>query len=67
MDCVQILLNVLNYDERVTLHLKFLQDSELIEFHSAIGLCIYPYSDIHNSGSIINSLSLEVSSGCPRK
>lgn len=48
-------------DERVTLHLKFLQDSELIEFHNLTDLCIYPYSDILNSGSIINSLSL----GCP--
>lgn len=45
-------------DKRVILYDKFIPDSELIELHSFTNLCVYPYSDIVNSGSIINSLSL---------
>jgi len=45
-------------DKRVILYEKFIPDSELIELHSFTNLCVYPYSDIVNSGSIINSLSL---------
>lgn len=45
-------------DERVILYEQFIEDRELIELHGFTDLCIYPYSDIVNSGSVINSLSL---------
>lgn len=48
-------------DKRVILYLQFIEDSEIIELHGFTDLCVYPYTDIVNSGSILNSLSL----GCP--
>lgn len=48
-------------DERIIIYEKFVEDSEFIEMHGFTDLCIYPYSDIVNSGSVLNSLSL----GCP--
>lgn len=48
-------------DKRVILYLQFIEDNEIIELHGFTDLCIYPYTDIVNSGSILNSLSL----GCP--
>jgi glycosyltransferase involved in cell wall biosynthesis len=48
-------------DNRVILYLQFVKDSELVDLHGLTDLCVYPYADIVNSGSVLNSLSL----GCP--
>jgi glycosyltransferase involved in cell wall biosynthesis len=47
-------------DSRIHLRLEFIPDSELAIILRAADLVVLPYSDIHNSGSVILALSLGV-------
>lgn len=54
-------------DARISLHLRFIEESEIQEFFNAADLAVLPFVDILNSGSALLSLSFDVPVLCPRK
>jgi glycosyltransferase involved in cell wall biosynthesis len=46
-------------DSRVSLHLEFLDDAELVAEVTAAELVVLPYREMHNSGSVLAALSLD--------
>jgi beta-1,4-mannosyltransferase len=46
-------------DPRITLSFHFLSDAELVEVVTESELILLPYTEMHNSGSVLASLSLE--------
>jgi GT2 family glycosyltransferase len=46
-------------DPRVTTHLEFLTDAELVAAASAAQLVVLPYREMHNSGGVLAALSLD--------
>ncbi|PZR54251.1 glycosyl transferase [Xylanimonas oleitrophica] len=46
-------------DPRISTHLAFLGDAELVEAVSAAELVVLPYRFMHNSGSVLAALSLD--------
>ena len=46
-------------DSRITLDLHFLTDAELVEVVTEAELVVLPYTEMHNSGSVLASLSLD--------
>lgn len=45
-------------DERIDLTLRFLDDRELVETVSSASLVVLPYTEMHNSGGALTTLSL---------
>lgn len=46
-------------DRRVSTHLEFLTDGELVAAASAAQLVVLPYREMHNSGGVLAALSLD--------
>jgi beta-1,4-mannosyltransferase len=53
-------------DDRVSLHLAFLTDEELVQVATASELVVLPYTHMHNSGGVLAALSLDVPVLIPR-
>lgn len=45
-------------DQRIRLHLEFLTDADLVNLVGESTLVVLPYSEMHNSGSVLAALSL---------
>lgn len=46
-------------DPRISLHLEFLDDAELVAEATAAELVVLPYREMHNSGGVLAALSLD--------
>jgi glycosyltransferase involved in cell wall biosynthesis len=46
-------------DDRIELTLEFLADAELVDIVSSAELVVLPYREMHNSGGVLTSLSLD--------
>ena len=46
-------------DPRVSVHLEFLSDAELVDIATSSELIVLPYREMHNSGGVLAALSLD--------
>jgi hypothetical protein len=46
-------------DDRIELTLRFLADAELVDIVCSAELVVLPYREMHNSGGVLTSLSLD--------
>ncbi|MDQ1584396.1 MAG: beta,4-mannosyltransferase [Microbacteriaceae bacterium] len=53
------LLELAGSDDRIELTLEFLADAELVDLVSSAELVVLPYREMHNSGGVLTSLSLD--------
>jgi glycosyltransferase involved in cell wall biosynthesis len=58
-ELARALTEIAGGDERIQLTLKFLPDAELVDIVSAAELVVLPYREMHNSGGVLTSLSLD--------
>jgi beta-1,4-mannosyltransferase len=58
-DLARELRELADRDPRVQLDLRFLSDAEIVDVVRAAELVVLPYKEMHNSGGVLTTLSLE--------